>query len=168
MRFFQTSCVVAAALALAPGALRAEEASPPAERVATARTLTLAGAQALVDAATDEARRNNWPGAIAVVDAGGNPLLLVRMDGSPTLAGPYIALGKARSAAFFRRPTKALEDAVNEGRQALLSRPENFVLMEGGLPVTIDSEVVGAIGISADTKQHDSQIAGAAVAAFRP
>lgn len=120
--------------------------------------LTLDAARLVLGAAEAEARRQGWPGAVAVTDAGGALLAFARMDGAgPAAAG--IAAGKARTAAAFRRPTAVFEDAINGPRAAAATA--GYVMMGGGLPLVVDGQVVGAIGVSADTPQHDAQIAGA-------
>jgi len=125
--------------------------------------LTLEAAQKVLAAAEAEARKQGWPGAIAVTDAGGALLAMVRMDGSGPAAAE-IAPGKARTAAMFRRPTSAFEDAINGPRPAAVTG--GFVMMAGGLPLVAEGQVVGAIGVSADTPQHDVAIAEAGRAAL--
>lgn len=143
-----------------------------AANVATAATLptqpvlTLAAAQQVLQAAQAKAQAENWPCVISVVDAAGLPVALVRMDNAAVPAGVEIAPGKARTAALFRRPTGALEDAINGNRPAAATA-RGFVLMRGGLPLVADGQVVGAIGVSADTPQHDEEIAKAGVAALK-
>lgn len=128
------------------------------------RVLTLAAARKIVAAAVSEAEHNNWPGVIAVVDDGGWPILVERMDHATLLAGVELAPGKARTAALFRKPSQALEDAVNNGRFAAATAP--YIEMKGALPIILNGEVIGAIGVSADTPDHDVQIAKAGLAAF--
>ncbi|WP_424136072.1 GlcG/HbpS family heme-binding protein [Roseomonas chloroacetimidivorans] len=125
--------------------------------------LTLDAARTVLSAAETEARTQGWPGAIAVTDAGGALLAMVRMDGSGPAAAD-IAPGKARTAAMFRRPTSAFEDAINGQRPAAITG--HFVMMSGGLPLVVEGQVVGAIGVSADTPQHDVAIAEAGRAAL--
>lgn len=143
-----------------------------AANVATAATLptqpvlTLAAAQQVLQAAQAKAQAENWPCVISVVDAAGLPVALVRMDNAAVPAGVEIAPGKARTAALFRRPSGALEDAINGNRPAAATA-RGFVLMRGGLPLVADGQVVGAIGVSADTPQHDEEIAKAGVAALK-
>lgn len=124
------------------------------------RSLSLEAARKMVAAAVAEAQRNNWPSTIAVVDESGELLVIERMDGA-RLAGLNLAAGKARSAAFFRHPTKTLEETINGGRMAQLTVPD-MVQMEGGLPIIADGQLVGAIGVSGETKEHDTLIAQAA------
>ena len=130
------------------------------------RVLTLEMAKSIVAAARDEARKNGWPGGIAVVDEGGWLIAAERMDNAATTIGPTVAIEKARTAALFKRPSADLENAVNNGRPAAITA--GLVMMEGGLPIVIDGQVVGAIGVSADTKVHDSQIARAGLTALKP
>jgi glc operon protein GlcG len=125
--------------------------------------LNLDAAQLVVSAAEAEARKQGWVGAIAVADAGGAMLVMERLDG----AGPAsadIAAGKARTAAMFRRPTTAFEDAINGQRPAAIT--SGFIMMAGGLPLVAGGQVVGAIGVSAETPQHDVAIAEAGRAAL--
>ncbi|WP_034292846.1 heme-binding protein [Herbaspirillum sp. RV1423] len=137
------------------------------EAAASKRILTLESAKTIVAAAQEEARKNGWPGAIAVVDDGGWLIVAERMDNAATTVGPSIAVEKARTAALFKRPSADLENAINNGRPAAITAP-GLVMMEGGLPIVIDGQVVGAIGVSADTKVHDSQIARAGLAVLKP
>jgi glc operon protein GlcG len=136
-------------------------------QLAEKKVLTLAAARKMVAAAEAEAQRNNWAGVIAVVDDGGWPILIERMDNAALVAGAELAPGKARTAALFRRPSQALEDAINNGRIAAATA-RGFVLMKGALPIIVDGQLIGAIGVSADTPDHDVQIAQAGLAALTP
>jgi glc operon protein GlcG len=102
---------------------------------------------------------------ISIVDDAGLPILLTRMDNAAVLAGVELAPGKARTAALFRRESGALEDAVNGNRPAAITA-RGFVLMRGGVPIVVGGRIVGAIGISADTPDHDEQLAKAGTAAL--
>jgi uncharacterized protein GlcG (DUF336 family) len=131
------------------------------------KTLTLDGAKKVIAAAVEYAKKNNAPGgAIAVVDDGGNLLALERLDGT-FAAGANISIGKARTAALFKRPTKAFEDIIKNGRTTLLALPDSyFTPLQGGIPIVIDGQIVGAIGVSgaASAQQdEDMAIAGANV-----
>ncbi len=137
-------------------------------QTAPSRALTLEGARRLVAAAEAKAKADGAGAAIAVVDAGGNLIELARVDGTFP-AATEVATGKARTAALFRRPTKGLEDVVNQGRTAMATLPgvTTFTPLQGGVPVVAGGEVVGAIGVSgAKSAAHDEEIAQAAVAAF--
>jgi glc operon protein GlcG len=128
--------------------------------------LTLAAAQQVAAAAQAKAQAAGWPCVIAVTDNAGLPILLIRMDRAAVPAGVELAPGKARTAALFRRPSGVLEDAINGQRPAAITA-RGFVLMRGGLPLVVDGQTVGAIGVSADTPQHDEEIAQAGVAALK-
>jgi uncharacterized protein GlcG (DUF336 family) len=101
---------------------------------------------------------------IAIVDDGGHPLWLQRLDGAPP-ASAYIGPEKARSAALGRRETKLYEDIINNGRTAFLSAPLAGML-EGGVPIIVDGQVVGAVGVSGVKSSEDAQIAKAGIAAL--
>jgi glc operon protein GlcG len=131
----------------------------------TRTVLTLDAARAIVAAAEAKAKAESWPGVICVVDSEGLPIILERMDDAAILAGVELAPGKARTAALFRKPSGALEDAINGPRPAALSA-RGFILMRGGLPIVIDGQIIGAIGVSADTPAHDELIAKAGIAAL--
>jgi glc operon protein GlcG len=116
-----------------------------------------------------EAKSRNAPGgAIAVVDDGGNLIALERLDNT-FAAGANISIGKARTAALFKRPTKAFEDIINKGRTAMTTLPD-FTPLQGGVPILIDGQIVGAVGVSgAASAQQDEDlaIAGAKALATR-
>lgn len=131
--------------------------------VTTHPVLAADGVKRALAAAEAEAVRNGWRVSIAVVDPAGELLGFLRLDGA-SLSSMEIALAKARSAARFRRPTKAFADALTEGRQALLVLP-GVMPVEGGVPVTIDGRVVAAIGVSGVTSQQDAQIGWAGAVA---
>lgn len=122
------------------------------------KVLNLDGARKIAAAAEAEAKKNNWNVVIAIVDDGGNLLYLQRMDGTQT-GSIQVAIEKARTAQAFKRPTKALEDAVTGGRNVILAL--GVLPIEGGLPVKVGDQVVGAIGVSGVTAPQDGQIAKA-------
>ncbi|MGF6778227.1 heme-binding protein [Paraburkholderia sp. GAS334] len=113
----------------------------------------------ILDAARVEAEKNQWAVAIAVVDDGGHPLALLRLDGCAPI-GAYIATDKARTAALGRRESKQYEDMINGGRTAFLSAPLSGTL-EGGVPVVVDGQVIGAVGVSGVKADQDAQVARA-------
>ncbi|MGX5217125.1 heme-binding protein [Pseudomonas segetis] len=115
----------------------------------------------IIAAARSEAQQNQWAVSIAVVDDGGHPLALERLDGCAPI-GAYIATEKARTSALGRRESKGYEDMVNGGRNAFLSAPL-LTSLEGGVPVIIDGQVVGAIGVSGVKAEQDAQVAKAGV-----
>src|SRR5271156_155990 len=149
-------------VALGLAALTATSASA---QLAQKKVITLAAARKMVAAAEAEAERNHWAGVIAVVDDGGWPILIERMDHAALLAGGELAPGQARTAALFKKRSQELEDAINGGRVAAVTA-RGFIEMQGALPVVVNGEVIGAIGVSADTKEHDAQIARAGLAAL--
>lgn len=130
-----------------------------------AKVISLDAARQMAQAAEAEAVRNQWTAAIAIVDAAGELILFHRLDGVQPVSLD-IAVQKARTAARFRRPTKALEEALQGGRTALLAL--NGVLpLEGGVPIVVDGQVIGAMGVSGVTSQQDAQIAHAGISALR-
>jgi glc operon protein GlcG len=136
-----------------------------AAQLAEKKVLTLAAVQKMVAAAQAEAERNHLAGVIAVVDDGGWSILLLRMDNAAFVASVELAPGKARTAALFKKPSQALEDAINHGRIAAVTA-RGFIEMQGGLPIVVDGQVIGGIGASFDTPEHDVQIAQAGLAAL--
>ncbi|ARP86641.1 GlcG/HbpS family heme-binding protein [Bordetella genomosp. 9] len=157
MRTAATVCLTAGLIVSIPAATAADLPTRP--------VLTLEAAQKVAAAAQARATQAGWPGVIAVADSDGLPIVLLRMDNTMP-ASVELAPGKARTAAMFRRPSGALEDAINGPRQAAITA-RGFVLMRGGVPLVVDGHVVGAIGVSADTPQHDEDIAEAGAAALK-
>lgn len=128
------------------------------------KVLSLEGARKAAAAAEVEARKNNWNVVIAVVDDGGHLLYLQRMDGTQT-GSVQVAIDKARTAQSFKRPTKVFEDAIAGGRNALLGL-HGALPLEGGLPILVGGQLVGAIGVSGVKSTEDGQIAKAGVDAL--
>ncbi|SEM48961.1 glc operon protein GlcG [Pseudomonas sp. ok272] len=127
--------------------------------------LTHADVVLILEAARREARANQWPVAIAVVDDGGHPLALERLDDCAPV-GAYIATEKARSSALGRRETKVYEDMINGGRTAFLSVPLLSGTLEGGVPIWVAGQVVGAVGVSGVQSGQDAQVARAGAGAL--
>jgi uncharacterized protein GlcG (DUF336 family) len=151
--------------AIAAAVIVAATAGTGHAQVASKKGLTLEGAKQIIAAATAEARRNRADGVVAVVDDGGNLMALERLDGT-FAAGAGISIGKARTAAIFKRPTRFFEDVIKGGRTAMIAL-NDFTPLQGGVPITVDGEVVGAVGVSgAASAQQDEEIAmvGAAAA----
>lgn len=122
----------------------------------------------ILSAAKDLAHRRNWPVAICVVDDGGHPLGLLRLDHTAPIAG-YIATEKARTAALGRRDSKVYEDMINGGRQAFLSAPNLQGMLEGGVAIWHDGHCIGAIGVSGVKAEQDAELARLVVdALLRP
>jgi glc operon protein GlcG len=126
--------------------------------------LTIDDAMLVMDGAIAEAKKNHWAVAIAIVDDGGHLLQFVRLDGAPPVSA-YIAPEKARAAALGRRETKIYEDMINQGRTAFLSAPLQGML-EGGVPIIDEGQVVGAVGVSGVKSSEDAQVARAGIAAL--
>ena len=121
--------------------------------------LTLEGAKNVIAAAVAEAKTKNAPGgAFAVVDEGGNLVAVERLDNT-FAAGANISIGKARTAVLFKRPTKFFEDVINKGRTAMTTL-NDFTPLQGGIPIIVDSEIIGAVGVSgAASAQQDEELA---------
>jgi glc operon protein GlcG len=153
---------VAGSLALAAIVLLGQSAQA---QLLEKKALSLEAARKMVAAAETEAERNHWRGVVAVVDDGGWIILLERMDHAAMTASVELAAGKARSAALFKKPTQALEEAINHGRYAAITA-RGFIEMQGGLPVVVDGEVIGGIGASFATPEEDEQVAKAGLAAL--
>ena len=128
-------------------------------QLTTKKALTLDAARKIAAAAEAEAVKNGWNVVIAIVDDGGHLVYLQRMD-QTQIGSVEVATEKARTAVRFKRPSKALEDAVASGRNVVLRLP-GATPVEGGLPLTADGTIIGAIGVSGVTSQQDGQIAKA-------
>lgn len=131
------------------------------------KSLNLAGARKAIAGAVAEAKKLNAPGAaIAVVDDGGNLIVVERLDNT-FAAGALISIGKARTAALFTKPTKVFEETINKGRTAMTTLSD-FTPLQGGIPILVDGQIVGAIGVSgASSAQQDEELAIAGAAAIR-
>ncbi len=123
-------------------------------------SISLENAKKAAAAALAEARRNNWTMAVAITDTGGHLVYFEKMDATQT-GSVNVAISKARSAALFKRPTKAFQDALAGGGEGLrvLGLP-GAMPVEGGLPLVMDGRIVGAIGVSGGSSAQDSQAAG--------
>jgi glc operon protein GlcG len=133
-------------------------------QLATKKVLTLEAAKEIAAAAQAEARKNNWNMVIAIVDDGAHLIYLERMDGTQ-VASVTVAQEKAACAILFKRPTKALEEAVAGGRIVVM-KLAGSVPVEGGLPIVVDGQFIGAIGVSGATSPQDGQVAAAGLAAL--
>lgn len=134
-----------------------------AETLTIKKALNLDVAKQIAAAGETEARKNGWNVVIAVVDDGGHLIYLQRMDDTQ-YASVEVAPQKARTAIGFKRPSKAFEDAVASGRNAVLGLP--IIPLEGGLPLVVDGKMIGAIGVSGVTSQQDGVVAKAGVDAL--
>ena len=137
---------------------------PASAQLADKKVLTLEGAKKVAAAAEAEARKNGWNVVIAVVDDGGNLLYLQRIDGTQT-GSIDVAIQKARTAQAFKRPTRVFEDAIAGGRVALVAL-HGALPLEGGVPIMVGGQLVGAIGVSGVKSTEDGQIAKAGAEAI--
>lgn len=130
------------------------------------RSITLDGARTVISAAKAYAKANNAPGGvIAVVDDGGNLVALERIDGTFS-AGANISIGKARTAVMFKKPTKVFEDIIKNGRTSMVAL-QDFTPLQGGVPIIVDGQIVGAVGVSgAMSAAQDEELAIAGAAAL--
>jgi uncharacterized protein GlcG (DUF336 family) len=135
-----------------------------AEELAAKKALTLGVAKQVATAAEKHARENQWNVCIAIVDDGGHLIYFQRMDGTQT-ASVVVSMEKAKTAISFKRPTKVFEEGVAGGRNALLALP-GATPLEGGVPIVVDGQFLGAIGVSGVTAQQDGMIAQAGVDAL--
>jgi len=132
------------------------------------KSLAIEGAKKVIAAAVAEAKRLNAPGGvIAVVDDGGNLMALERLDGT-FAAGANISIGKARTSVLFKKPTKVFEDIIKNGRTAMVALPDAFFTpLQGGIPIIVDGQIVGGVGVSgAASAQQDEELAIAGANAF--
>jgi uncharacterized protein GlcG (DUF336 family) len=135
-----------------------------AAELANKKSLTLQIAKQIAAAAEAEATKNGWTVVIAILDDGANLIYLQRMD-ETQIGSIEVAQAKGRSAVMFKRPTKAFEEGLAGGRQALLKLP-GAIPIEGGIPLMVDGKLVGAIGVSGVQSNQDGQIAQAGANAF--
>jgi glc operon protein GlcG len=150
-----------AMLALGSGSLLAQMPNP------YGASITLEAARKPAAAAKAEAVRNNWTMAIAIVDISGNLVYYEKMDNTQ-IASAAVAIDKARSAVLYKRPTKAFQDGLAAGGAGLrILRLQGAMPVEGGQPLVVDGKIIGAIGVSGDTSEHDNQCAVAGLAALK-
>jgi glc operon protein GlcG len=135
----------------------------PAEaQTVSVMSLNQAGAQIVLQSAKESAQQRNAPSAIAVVDPAGDLLAFQRMDGVRPASGD-LAIQKARTAARLQRPTAEIEDNIDQGRTAFVTA--RIMALRGGMPVRVDGEVVGAVGVAGLSKESDTEIARTAAGA---
>jgi len=130
------------------------------------KTLTLEAARLALAAAEAEALRNHWKVVIAVVDDGGHTLLLARLDGAQW-SSIETAVEKARAAVAWKRPSRLLEEAVNNGRTAFLSITQGMAVLQGGVPIELEGAILGAVGVSGVRAADDEVIALAGINALK-
>jgi glc operon protein GlcG len=150
-------------LAIGIGILATVFCSAVGAQTINVMVLDQAGAQAVLQAASEIAQQRNAPSAIAVVDPAGDLLAFQRMDGVRP-ASADLAIEKARTAARLRRPTEEIEDSINRGRTAFVTA--GVAALRGGMPIRVNGEVVGAVGVAGLSKETDTAIADTAAAAL--
>jgi uncharacterized protein GlcG (DUF336 family) len=129
--------------------------------------ISLEAAKAPANAALAEAAKNKWTMAVAIVDTSGNLVYYAKMDNTQ-IASATVAIDKARSAAIYKRPTKALQDSLAAGGTGLrILRLRDAMPVEGGIPLISDGKIIGAIGVSGDSSEHDNQCAMAGAATVK-
>ena len=151
--------LTATGLLFAAATAGAQAPPPPAYGPA----ITLEQAKRVMAGAEAEAGKNSWPVVIAVVDSGGNLVMLSRLDNAQW-GSIDVARGKAHSAVAFRRPTKVFQDAIGQGGANLrLLNLSGVSLLEGGIPIVVDGRLIGAVGVSGVTSAQDAQIGRAGI-----
>lgn len=154
MRLFPAAMLLLAALPF-----YAQQVQLPTEK-----RLTLGAARLIADTIEAEAAKNKWIVTLVVMDAGGHPILLHRMDGCQ-LGSLELATRKARAAIVYKRETKVFEERMASGQMATLAFPDVFP-SEGGVPVVVDGVMIGSVGVSGVTSAQDGQLARAGIAAL--
>ncbi len=158
---FLVLCIVA--IASIPSIAQPQKTAMP---ISYGEPIRLEQAEKVMAAALQEATKNNWTMAIAIVDAGGNLVLFKKMDNTQ-IGSIEVAHGKAKTANNFKRPTKVLEDAVAGGGVGLrVLSLSNVTALEGGEPIIVDGKIIGAIGVSGAQSTQDDQVAKAGLSAL--
>ena len=137
-------------------------AQAPAPPPAYGMPIGLEQAKKIMAGAEAEAKKNNWPVVIVILDSGGQLVMLQRLDNAQW-GSVEIAKEKARSAVALRRPTKVLQDLIAQGGANLRLLNIGYSVLEGGIPIVVDGKIVGAVGVSGVTSQQDAQIAQAGI-----
>jgi uncharacterized protein GlcG (DUF336 family) len=155
------ACASIVLSALCAGGLRAQMPNP------YGAPISLEDAKKPAAAALAEAAKNKWTMAVAIVDPSGNLIYYEKMDNTQ-IASATVCIDKARSAAIYKRPTKAFQDGLAAGGTGLrILRLQNAIPVEGGLPLIVDGKIIGAIGVSGDSSEHDNQCATAGAALMK-
>jgi glc operon protein GlcG len=128
--------------------------------------ITLEQAKKVMAGAEAEARKNSWPVVIAILDSGGQLVMLQRLDNAQW-GSVDIAKEKARSAVALRRPTKVFQDLIAQGGANLRLLTIGYSVLEGGIPILVDGRIIGSVGVSGVTSQQDAQIAQAGIDALK-
>jgi len=160
MRTLATTALLLSLALLAAVPAGAQAPAPP-----YGTPITLEQAKKVLAGAEAEAKKNNWPVVIWVLDSGGQPMAMLRLDNAQW-GSVDIAREKARSAVALRRPTKALQDAVAQGGANLRLLSLGYSVLEGGIPIVVDGKIIGAVGVSGVQSQQDAQTAQAGIDAL--
>jgi glc operon protein GlcG len=152
-------------LGIALGILATVFCLPGEAQTVSITSLDQTGAQAVLQSAKENAEQRHAPSAIAVVDRAGDLIAFLRMDGVRP-GSVDLAIGKARTAARLQRPTAEVEDNINQGRTAFVTA--GIMALRGGMPVRLDGQIVGAVGVAGLSKETDTEISAAAAAALKP
>jgi len=154
-------CLSMVMAALGGGQLKAQMPNP------YGAPISLEEAKKPAAAALAEAAKNKWTMVVAIVDPGGNLVYYEKMDNTQ-LASAHVAIDKARTAAIYKRPTKAFQDVLAAGGVGLrVLKLRGATAVEGGIPLLVDGKIIGAIGVSGDTSEHDNQCATAGAAVVK-
>jgi len=157
------SLLIAVALVFTAAIALAQAPAPPPSYGAP---ISLEQAKKVMAGAEAEAKKNNWPVVIVVLDSGGQLVMLQRLDNAQW-GSVDIAKEKARSAVALRRPTKALQDLIAQGGANLRLLTIGYSVLEGGIPIIVDGKVIGGVGVSGVTSQQDAQIGQAGIDALK-
>jgi uncharacterized protein GlcG (DUF336 family) len=149
------------ALSLTVGVASAQQPPTPAPPpMSYGLPINLEQAKKVMAGAEAEARKNNWPVAIVILDSGGQLVMMQRLDNTQW-GSVDIAKEKARTAVALRRPTKALQDGIAQGGSSLRLLSTGFSMIEGGIPIVHEGKIIGSIGVSGVTSAQDAQTAQA-------
>ena len=160
MRMTRRLCTIAASALLLSAASAAAQAPTP-----YGPAITLDQAKKVMAGAEAEAKKNNWPMAIVILDSGGNMVMMQRLDNTQ-FGSTDIAKEKARSAVALRRPTKVFQDLIAQGGANLRLLSTGFSMLEGGIPIIVDGKIIGSVGVSGATSQQDAQTGQAGIDAL--
>jgi glc operon protein GlcG len=154
------SLVVTLVVALTAGVAGAQQPAPAAGPTPYGMPINIEQAKKVMAGAEAEAKKNNWPVAIVILDSGGQMVMMQRLDNTQW-GSVDIAKEKARTAVALRRPTKALQDGIAQGGVNLRFLSTGFSVLEGGIPIVHEGKIIGSIGVSGVTSQQDAQAAQA-------
>ena len=156
------SVALGTALLFTAVSVNAQTPAPPPPPAPYGLPITLDQAKKVMAGAEAEAKKNNWPVAIVILDSGGQIVMMQRLDNTQW-GSSDIAKEKARSAVALRRPTKALQDAIAQGGVNLRFLSTGFSVLEGGIPIIVDGKIIGSVGVSGVTSAQDAQTAQAGI-----